>query len=186
MKIILVRHGESEANKGLTEHEDSPLTKKGRIQAEHVGRSLKRQKISAIYTSNLSRAKETGEIISKIIKVPVKSPFEEFDEYSHKVLRYKLKLLFNKRLRRLKKLLDKISKEKEKDKTIVIVAHGITNKIILGYLMQLPLKKQLLRFRQHNTCINILSWNKDFNNWNLECMNDISHLPSRLIKKDKD
>jgi broad specificity phosphatase PhoE len=180
MKIIFVRHGESEHNAKLTDKEDSGLTKKGKKQAEYLGNKLKKQKISAIYTSNLLRSKETGEIISKIIKVPIKSTFEELNEYPSENLRSRLKILFNKRLRRLKKLLDKLSKEKEKEKNILIVAHGITNKIILGYLVQLPLRKQLLRFRQHNTGANSITWNKDFNNWGLDYMNDISHLPKRL------
>jgi len=180
MRIIFVRHGESMKNAKLTDDKDSGLTKKGKIQAEYLGKKLKEQKISAIYTSNLLRAKETGEIISKVIKIPIKSTFEELNEYPSKNLRSRLKLLFNGRLKRLKKLLNKISKDKEKDKTILIVAHGITNKIIIGYLVQIPLRKQLLRFKQHNTCINSISWNKEFYNWNLDCMNDISHLPDKL------
>ncbi|MCL5018156.1 MAG: histidine phosphatase family protein [Candidatus Pacearchaeota archaeon] len=182
MKIIFVRHGESMKNAKLTEDKDSGLTKKGKAQARHLGEKLKKQKmkLSAIYTSNLLRAKETGEIISKIIKVPIKSTFEELNEYPSKNLRSRLKLLFNSRLKRLKKLLNSISKDKKKNKTILIVAHGITNKIIIGHLVQLPLRKQLLRFKQHNTAVNSVSWNEDFNNWNLDYMNDISHLPKKL------
>jgi broad specificity phosphatase PhoE len=180
MKIIFVRHGESMHNAKLTDNKDSGLTRKGRAQAKYLGEKLKKQKISTIYTSNLLRTKETGEIISKIIKVPIKSTFEELNEYPSKNLRSRLKLFFNKRFRKLKKLLDKISNEKEKNKTILIVAHGITNRIMLGYLVQLPLKKQLLRFKQHNTCLNSISWNKDNNNWSPDCVNDISHLPKKL------
>jgi len=180
MRIIFVRHGESKHNAKLTDKEDSGLTRRGKIQAKHLGNSLKKQKISAIYTSNLLRARQTGEIISKIIKVPVKSTFEELDEYSSRYLRSRLKLFFNKRLKRLKKLLNKISKDKKKNKTILIVAHGITNKIMIGYFVQIPLRKQLLRFKQHNTATNSISWNEDYNNWNLDYMNDIAHLPKRL------
>jgi broad specificity phosphatase PhoE len=180
MKIIFVRHGESTNNAGLTDKEDSGLTSRGKKQAEHLGNSLKKQDISVIYTSNLLRARQTGEIISKIIKVPVKSTFEELNEYPTGTLRSRLKLLFNKRLKKLKKLLNRLSKDKEKNKTILIVAHGITNKIILGYLVQLPLRKQLLRFRQDNTGIHSISWNKDLNNWRLNSMNDIAHLPKSL------
>ncbi len=185
MKIIFVRHGESKHNARLTDETDVGLTRMGKKQAELLGRKLKKQNISTIYTSNLLRAKETGEIISKIIKVPVKSTFEELDEYTSNYLRSRLKLLFNKRLKKFKRLLERISKNKEKNKTILIVAHGITNRIIMGYFVQLPLRKQLLRFRQHNTCINSISWNKKFNNWNLDCMGDIAHLPRKLEEKLK-
>ncbi|OGJ13192.1 hypothetical protein A3K82_01290 [Candidatus Pacearchaeota archaeon RBG_19FT_COMBO_34_9] len=180
MKIIFVRHGESKHNAKLTLLGDSGLTKKGKAQAKYLGMRLKKQKISAIYTSNLLRAKETGEIISKIIKVPVKSTFEELNEYRSANLKSRLKLLSNARLKRLKKLLNKISKNKMKNKTILIIAHGVTNRIMIGHLLQIPLRKQLLRFKQHNTATNRISWNKDYNNWNLDYMNDIAHLPKRL------
>jgi broad specificity phosphatase PhoE len=185
MRIIFVRHGESMKNAKLTEDKDSGLTKKGEVQAKYLGEWLKKQKISAVYTSNLLRAKETAEIISKIIKVPVKDNFEELNEYKSKILKSSFKRLFHNRLKRLKKLLDKISKEKEKNKTILIVAHGVTNKIIIGYLVQIPLKRQILRFRQHNTGMNSVSWNKDFENWNLDYMNDTSHLPTKLREELK-
>jgi len=180
MRIIFVRHGQSMKNAKLTDDKNSKLTKKGKSQAEHLGEWLKKQKISAIYSSNLIRAKETAEIISKITKIKIKDTFDELNEYSSKNLRSGIKRLFNGRLNKLKKLLNKISKEKEKNKTILIVAHGITNKIIIGYLVQIPLKKQILRFKQHNTGMNSVSWNKDFQNWNLDYMNDISHLPNKL------
>ena len=185
MKIIFARHGESENNVGISEDEDSALTKKGRLQAKYLGNSLKKENISMIFTSNLLRAKQTGEIISKIIKVSIKESFDELNEYPSENLRSRLKILFNGRLRRLRKLLDKISQDKEKDQTILIVAHGITNKIIVGYLLQIPLGRQLLRFRQHNAGIHSMLWSKRYNNWNMEYMNNFSNLPKRLITKDK-
>ena len=43
MKIIFARHGESENNVGISEDEDSALTKKGRLQAKYLGNSLKKR-----------------------------------------------------------------------------------------------------------------------------------------------
>ncbi|MFA4952732.1 MAG: histidine phosphatase family protein [Candidatus Pacearchaeota archaeon] len=180
MDIILVRHGESEHNAKLSEDNDSALTKKGRKQAEYVGKKLQKIKISKIYTSGLIRAKQTAQIISKINKISKIKYFDGLNEYPGRYLKQKWRWLFNKRLKLLKKLIKDISKDKKKDKTILIVAHGITNRIIIGYLLQIPLKKQLLFFRQHNTGVNILIWDNDFKNWKLESMNDISHLPERL------
>ena len=181
MKVILIRHGESEHNVGLTENKNSFLTKKGKRQVEFLGRKLKKQKISNIYSSNLTRAKQTAEIISDILKVPIKKNIEELNEYSTSYLKYRLKNLFNLRLKKLKKFLKDISEDKEKNKTILIIAHGITNRIILGFFLQIPLEKQLLFFKQHNTGISILDWNSEYKNWRLEVMNDISHLPNSLI-----
>lgn len=184
MNIIFVRHGESEHNAKVTDKEDSKLTEKGIKQAEAVGKKLRKYNISTIYTSNLLRAKETGEIISKILKVPINENLEELNEYPSKHLRYTIRRLTkrksNQRLKKLKRFLKKISKERNENKTILIVAHGITNIIIIGYLSQLPLKKQLLRFSQDNTCLNILKWKEEYKNWNIDCVNDIEHLPLEL------
>lgn len=184
MNIIFVRHGESEHNAKVTEVSDCKLTEIGKKQAETLGNRLKKYKISDVYTSNLLRAKETGEIISEILNVPIKENLEELDEYSSKHLMYIFRALFrrktNKRLKKLKRFLNKISKGRNEDKTILIVAHGITNRIIMGYLSQIPLRRQLLRFSQENTCLNILQWKEEYKNWNINCVNDIEHLPIKL------
>lgn len=185
MKIILVRHGESKHNAGLTEDENSSLTRKGQLQAKHLGMKLKKQKISAIYTSNLLRAKETGEIISKIIHVPIKGHFEELNEYRGKHLRSKLKILFNLRLKRLRKFLKKLAKDRKKNKTILIVVHGITNRIIIGTLLQIPLKN-LMRFRQYNTGLSEIYWNEEYKNWIITSMNSMEHLPARIRGREED
>lgn len=184
MRIIIVRHGESESNAGLTKSHNSNLTEKGRLQARHAGYGLRKQKISEIYTSDLLRARQTGEIISKIIKVPIKGNFEELNEYHNRNVKSGLIRLFSPRAMRLRKFLRKISDEREKDKTILIVAHANSNRIILSYLLQIPSKKQFFRLRQHNTAVNVLSWSKDYKNWALYHMNDITHLPRKLIDKE--
>lgn len=181
MKIILVRHGESESNAGLTKEKNSPLTKIGRLQAQHLGKRLKEDGISEIYTSNMKRAKQTGAIISKIIRVPIKGSFEELNEYEAKHIRNFLPRTLNIRARKLRKLMRNIAKEREEDKTILIAAHGNTNRIILSHLLGIPLRRQMFRLRQYNTAVNILSWSKNHKNWALYSMNDVNHLPRKLI-----
>ncbi len=63
--LILVRHGESEWNKtgtwtGLT---DIGLSQKGKEEAKQAGRKIKDLPIDEMFTSILSRAKDTGTII---------------------------------------------------------------------------------------------------------------------------
>jgi broad specificity phosphatase PhoE len=181
MKIIFVRHGESKHNAKLSEEENSGLTIRGKRQAELLGKKLKNHGISAIYTSSLLRAKETGGIISKITGVPVKGRFEELDEYGSQIFRSGISRVFNFRLKKLKKLLSRISKDRKKEKTILLVAHGGTNRIIMAYFLQMPMNKHLLRFTQHNTAINSIDWLEKYRNWRMERMNDISHLPERMI-----
>ena len=59
MKITLVRHGQSEANIGLTDHLDSPLTTLGRQQAELTAQRLSRAELTRAYVSPLRRTLQT-------------------------------------------------------------------------------------------------------------------------------
>lgn len=180
MKIILIRHGESESNVGINTKKDSPLTERGKKQVEHLADRLKQYRISEIYCSNLIRAKQTAEIISKKIKAPIKGHFSELNEYSSKHLKNKIITLFHLRLKKLKKLLKNISKEKRQEKVILISSHGVANRIIIGYLLKISLSKKLLRLTQDNACINFLSWNQEHKNWSLWSVNDSEHLPKDL------
>ncbi len=67
MKVYLVRHGESEANtEGLfSGFTDTPLTDKGRKQAEGVAIKLSAVEFQKIYSSPLSRAFDTAKSIAK-------------------------------------------------------------------------------------------------------------------------
>ncbi len=73
MRLILVRHGETEWNRqrrvqGLS---NLALNETGRRQAEAVARALKNEKVDVIYTSPLRRAKETARAIGRFHKVEV-------------------------------------------------------------------------------------------------------------------
>ena len=73
MIIIIVRHGETDYNKArrFQGQLQIPLNEKGRTQAVHLAKSLKRYKITHIYSSNLVRARETAEIINKSFSLPI-------------------------------------------------------------------------------------------------------------------
>jgi broad specificity phosphatase PhoE len=61
-RIFLARHGQSEFNAEgrITGQLDPPLTAKGKKQAQRLARALHDERISAIYTSDLVRARETA------------------------------------------------------------------------------------------------------------------------------
>jgi len=68
MKLILVRHGQTEENvEGIFQgiHIDGTLTAKGIQQATEVGQRLKLETIDAIYCSPLGRTKDTCAKIAK-------------------------------------------------------------------------------------------------------------------------
>jgi broad specificity phosphatase PhoE len=72
--IILIRHGECEGNiKGMFRgRTDFPLNKRGLVQAQDLAQELKSFPLKYIYTSPLSRARQTAEAISRQCRVEVK------------------------------------------------------------------------------------------------------------------
>lgn len=65
MKLILVRHGETEENiKGIVQGQsDGHLNEKGKEQSRKVAYRLKEEKIDSAYISDLKRAKDTAQEI---------------------------------------------------------------------------------------------------------------------------
>lgn len=62
MKLYFIRHGESVANvaRYMSGNTDVPLTEKGLRQAKEVAEKLKDIKFSAVYSSELQRARHTA------------------------------------------------------------------------------------------------------------------------------
>lgn len=86
MRIGLIRHGLTDWNVAgrIQGRSDIPLNEEGRLQAKLLGERLLTEpyKWDYIITSGLSRAQETGEIISRIINVPMLPPDERLQERS--------------------------------------------------------------------------------------------------------
>lgn len=84
-RLILVRHGEIRQHSGkiFLGQADIPLSEKGKKQAEETGSALRKMglDLSSIYSSDLKRATETGEIIQSVLgeEIPIvmKSGFRE-------------------------------------------------------------------------------------------------------------
>lgn len=74
-RLYLVRHGESEGNVlGIIQgHADFPLTARGKEQSTLLARSLKGVEFAAVYSSDLSRAKDTAATIASQRKLAVKT-----------------------------------------------------------------------------------------------------------------
>lgn len=66
MRIILVRHGETEHNAAsiVQGHAPGRLSRRGHQQAESAARRLKKVKIDTIYSSDLHRARQTAGVIA--------------------------------------------------------------------------------------------------------------------------
>jgi len=74
VKIILVRHGETDWNQARRiqgSGSDTQLNQKGHQQAESLALRLKQEKIQAIYSSPLQRAQDTARTIARYHQLSV-------------------------------------------------------------------------------------------------------------------
>jgi broad specificity phosphatase PhoE len=71
--LLLVRHGETDWNADgrLQGQTDRQLSDFGRSQARRLAEELENENLEAIYSSDLSRARETAEIVAERLGLPV-------------------------------------------------------------------------------------------------------------------
>jgi len=171
MKLIITRHGETEGNvKRILANIDDPLTSKGIKQAEAVSKRLKKESISAIFSSPFIRAKETARIIAEY------HPNAEFI-VNNNLKEGKLGSYLNKRIdevnwdvlpkdvenrtslyKRAKKIIN-LALNKYPKGIVLFVAHNAINKAIIRYLRKLnPEDKNSIP--QGNTAISIFQISK--------------------------
>lgn len=72
-RLFLVRHGQSAGNAEgrFGGHSPTPLSDLGIRQAEQTAKVLAKEKITAIYSSDLYRAVQTAEPLSRMTAIPV-------------------------------------------------------------------------------------------------------------------
>ena len=117
MKLILIRHGESQANAGNVAPKNN-LTKRGWEQAEQLAEELKEEKIDQIYCSNTERCLETMEAI-------LGRRNEEINICLSKLISPKIKTEdYNKLQKRIRRFIDDLKIEFEKE-TVAIVSHQL-------------------------------------------------------------
>jgi len=78
--LFILRHGEAGDRMTVVEKDfERPLTPEGRVEMQKIAKSLNAigLQINRIYTSPLRRARETAEIVAKILEIPT---LEEWGE----------------------------------------------------------------------------------------------------------
>ncbi len=72
-RIILIRHGETDWNTQtrIQGHIDIALNRRGRWQAQRLGSALADEGLSAVYASDLQRARATAQAVADAASVPV-------------------------------------------------------------------------------------------------------------------
>ena len=81
--VLLIRHGQSEGNaeRRFGGHTATPLSPRGRKQAQAMANALKDEELTAIYSSDLARAIETAQPLAKLTGLPI-HPTTAFRERS--------------------------------------------------------------------------------------------------------
>jgi len=72
-RIILIRHGETAWNRAtrIQGHTDIPLSPLGLAQAQRLAEALADEPLAALYSSDLSRARQTAEALAGVQKLPI-------------------------------------------------------------------------------------------------------------------
>ncbi|MHB8171001.1 MAG: alpha-ribazole phosphatase [Thermincolia bacterium] len=198
-KIFLVRHGETDWNNQMRYqgHSDIPLSEKGLAQARALSTKLAGEEIHAFYASDLSRARETAEIVARphgktVITKPAlrETKFGAWEGLKYTEIKEKFPEVVEKwamdpvatRIpdgESLQDVADRVMAGLEEilknhpDERVVVAAHGGTIRVILASLLGMDLK-QYWRLRQDNTALNIVDFYEE--KAIISLVNDTSHL----------
>jgi broad specificity phosphatase PhoE len=152
MLIYLCRHAQKDY-----QDPKEPLSEEGRRQARALGKFLEGKKVSALYSSNLLRARETAQIVAQSLHLPItvdkrlrelECPRDEWTSYLktlHPDLDYRIggKESLNILMDRAKEVLFEIARNnREKEGDVVVIAHGT---FIKGFLYTIGQQKYLLK-----------------------------------------
>lgn len=198
-RLYLVRHGETLWNKEFRYqgHSDVALTEEGREQARLLAKKLIKEEFQAFYASDLSRARETAEIIAKPHKLEVQvlpelreTKFGAWEGLTYPQLQEQYAEVLNKWIadplnttlpegESLRDLINRVSDgiqkliHKHKGEKILVAAHGGVNRVILALALAMDVA-EYWRIRQDNTALNIIDYydGKEI----VALMNDVGHL----------
>lgn len=174
MKILLIRHGETEENKKdiLQGWKPGRLSKKGKEQAKLIAERLKEIKIDVIITSDLKRCVDTAKEIAKFHKnakfVKEKLLRERgLGEFEGRIIgesdwdalpgdlytnRPRGGETFIEVWERISKFYHGLLKNYDKE-IILIVGHGGSQKLLQGMIQKLPFKESFNEQHLENTAI---------------------------------
>ncbi len=184
LKIILVRHGETEWNKILRiqgAKSDSPLNQKGMRQAQDLASRLENEDIKAVYSSPLKRAMNTAAAIAanQCLKVITEGALREIEagelegvttaELGMRFSDYLTRNGAEKRIPGGESLADlqercrgfiKQAKKNHSGGSIVMVSHYFTILSAVCAVLELPLEN-IIRMRMKNASISVILFEND-------------------------
>jgi broad specificity phosphatase PhoE len=194
MRLILTRHGKTLENEaGIVQGQmQGRLSTLGKRQAGRLAARLSKEKISAVYSSDLARAADTAKIIARKHKLKVRT-LKEYREadFGRLTGRNKTEIDWNKIPRsvesttslrkRAKKTLDLLYR-RHKDECVVLVGHGGINRAMIALILSKPAGFMHNIERQRNTAVNIFEI-REGKKHKVHLMNCISHLEEKVFKE---
>jgi broad specificity phosphatase PhoE len=197
MKLILVRHGETEENRDGIMQGQSPghLTKKGISQAKKLARRLRKHHLDIIYSSDLKRCRDTLIEIRRHHPKTKARYAKELRERGFGVFEGKTREDIDKHLnrhhisfsewepkggesgqqktRRVKRFLNKMLKEHPDDTVLWVTHGGVIYSVIHSILGIKELKKKVSQTQ--NTAVSILELDNKGNH-KVHLVNCVKHL----------
>lgn len=194
-KIYLCRHGETDHNRNgvLQGQKDTELNERGERQAEKLAERLAEKDLDAVYSSDLDRASSTAERVAERADAPHiederlrERSYGVFEGSDHGERKRQVdepddldgwkpeggETLDEVRERASDALTD--IEQEYPGGTVVIVAHGWTNRALLTDMMGAE-DGRAHSIKQGNTTVNELE-KDDYRGWRVHSINDTSHL----------
>jgi len=183
LRLYLMRHGEVEGAAAgmLLGRTDKPLSDRGMAQAQNLAAELSRRPLTAVYSSDLQRAKMTAEIIAKPanLKVEEYPAWREIDmgEWEGRTVaalhqqaeeliahlfadpasfKYPGGESFSDFITRVQAALDQLLQTHDHG-DVGLVAHGGVCRAIIGSALGMPMANWL-RLAQDYGCLNVIEW----------------------------
>ena len=207
MKVILVRHGQTDWNAEdiFRGRIDVKLNRIGIYEAKIIGKKLSNIPVDGIFSSPLSRALETSKLIASFHKIPVQLldelvdiNFGVWEGLSRSEVKSRYPDIFSiwERTPEMVKIpnAETLNDVKERaiqglniilsgyyDGTVIVISHGLVNKVLLCAVLGLN-NSHFWKVKQDNGALNVFEYSDRGSKVFL--MNDTSHLRSigELIK----
>ncbi|EKX36767.1 hypothetical protein GUITHDRAFT_145508 [Guillardia theta CCMP2712] len=197
--ILLVRHGQTEWNvQGRYQgHMDSPLTARGRQEAQLLGKSLpKRLKesnkmIDNVFSSDLERARDTAKIISAEIGIDTIHTDTKLRERGFGIFegltREEVKSRYPEEMSTFAKMdLDYKVAQNHPGKVSLVVTHGAVISLLMRWMLGIPFSPQSQAhadFKIRNSCLCELRYVGT--KWEVLSFGDVAHCELDHILKLK-
>ena len=198
--FVVIRHGETVANRNcvIQGHSDVPLSPAGEEQAKLLARRWKNRRFDAVYSSDLSRALRTAELVAPTLKAIPTPELREMDlgEWvGHTTTEIAERFPDEWRAFRSasvdcratggesrRELLERVScffraaARRHDGQSVLVVTHGGALRAFFLMLMGGSVNEKALLPSTGNTGISTVRYDPDADSWRIISWNDTAHL----------